>query len=84
MSGTIREGGPLADLAKVDAYPAPWDESEWRLDAFHALMKWSKYGKKAKYGWEVDRIAPASRGGGDNMGNLRPMHWMNAGAKYDR
>ena len=63
--------------------PPPWDESEWRLDAFHALMRWSKYGKQAKYGWEVDHIIPRSRGGGSDMANLRPMHWMNNGARPD-
>ena len=53
------------------------------MDAFHALMQWSKYGKRAKYGWEVDHIVPPSRGGGSDMGNLRPMHWMNNGARHE-
>ena len=42
--------------------PTPWDRSEWRMDAFHALKQWSKYGKRAKYGWEVDHTVPPSRG----------------------
>ena len=63
--------------------PPPWNRSEWRLDAFHALMQWSKYGKRAKYGWEVDHIVPLSKGGGNDMGNLRPMHWMNNGAGHE-
>ena len=63
--------------------PPPWDKSEWRMDAFHALMKWSDYGRRAEYGWEVDRIVPLSRGGGSSMGNLRPMHWLNNTADHD-
>ena len=63
--------------------PSNWDKAEWRMDAFHALMKWSKYGKRAEYGWEVDRIVPLYKGGGNDMANLRPMHWMNSGARQD-
>lgn len=66
---------------KADTPPPNWDKSEWRLDAFHALIKWSKYGRREEYGWEVDRIVPPRRGGGDDMSNLRPMHWLNHGVE---
>ena len=41
---------------KAAPAPSPRSPSEWRMDAFHALIKWSKYGKRAEYGWEVDWI----------------------------
>ena len=63
--------------------PPPWDENEWHIDAFHALIKWSMYGRQKEYGWEVDHIVPPSKGGGDEMRNLRPMHWINNGALQD-
>lgn len=67
------------------AAPAPksWSPSEWRMDAFHALIRRSEYGKRTEYGWEVDHITPRSKGGGDGVGNLRPMHWMNSTARQD-
>ena len=63
--------------------PPNWDKSEWRLDAFHALIKWSKFGSQEEYGWEVGRIVPPHRGGGGDMSNLRPMHWLNNGAEHE-
>ena len=53
------------------------------MDAFHALMKWSNYGRRVEYGWEVDHIVPLSRGGGSDMDNLRPMHWLNNTADHE-
>lgn len=63
--------------------PPPWDRNEWRIDAFHALMKWSMHDRRKEYGWEVDHIVPPSKGGGGDMRNLRPMHWINSGALQD-
>lgn len=68
---------------KAEPAPKPRSPSEWRMDAFHALIKWSKYGKRTEYGWDVDYIMPRSRGGRDCMGNLRPMHWMNNTARQE-
>ncbi len=63
---------------KAAPAPSPRSPSECRMDAFHALIKWSRYGKRAEYGWDVDWIVPSCRGGSDSMVNLRPMHWMNS------
>lgn len=68
---------------KASPAPSPRSPSEWRMDAFHALIKWSGYGKRTEYGWDVDYITPRSMGGRGDMGNLRPMHWMNNTARQE-
>lgn len=49
----------------------------YRYDVCNAPMMWSEYGKQTKYGWTVDHITPVSRGGTDELSNLRPLQWEN-------
>lgn len=64
--------------------PPPYDDTlVWRADARGTLIKWSEYGKLTKHGWNVDHIVPSSKGGGDGIDNLRPMHWQNNAARQD-
>lgn len=55
-----------------EAYPR--DPSEWRLDDFNRLIKFSEYGnRESPYGWEIDHKFPASLGGLDDLDNCRPL-----------
>lgn len=55
----------------------------FRKDICGAFIRRDAYGKQTQYGWEIDHIVPASRGGSDSLHNLRPLHWQNNDAKSD-
>ena len=61
-----------------------YDPKYWRYDVCGAPMCWSDYGNTdSKYGWEIDHIWPESKGGSDNIDNLRALQWENNRAKGD-
>lgn len=47
----------------------------WALDAYGNLIHYKDYGKRTLFGWEIDHIFPASKGGSDHPDNLRPLYW---------
>ncbi len=55
----------------------------FRKDACGALIMRDKYGKKNPFGWEINHIFPKSRGGGDEIDNLRAFHYQNNISKAD-
>ncbi len=53
------------------------DPAVWRRDACGSFINRAAYGKQTEYGWNIDHITPVSRGGGDDLPNLRPLQWEN-------
>lgn len=55
-----------------------------RGDDCGALMVYSAYGdRSSSFGWEIDYIMPESKGGTDDLSNLRPLQWQNNASKGD-
>ncbi len=63
----------------VDGYSA----DKFRQDNCGAWIQRDKYGTEENLGWEIDHVYPASKGGTDDLTNLRPMHWKNNRSKAD-
>jgi len=64
----------------VDGY----DKDLYRKDAAGAWIARNSFGNRdSLFGWEVDHVWPQSKGGGDDLVNLRPMHWKNNISKGD-
>lgn len=57
------------------------DSKMFRKDACGALIMFDKYGKQNPFGWEIDHIFPQALGGGDDLLNLRPLHYLNNRSK---
>lgn len=55
----------------------------FRKDACHASMQRTDYGTQERWGWEIDHIKPVSKGGTDDLNNLRPLQWENNRYKGD-
>lgn len=60
-----------------------FNESKYRKDACGAWIARDKYGTDHQFGWEVDHIYPLSKGGDDDLLNLRPLHYENNRSKAD-
>ncbi len=73
-------GGPfdseiiVAVLEKAEDIPG---FKYFKNDICGALIQVTKYGKKGKFGWEIDHIKPVSKGGTDDLDNLQALHWKN-------
>lgn len=63
----------------VDGY----DNSLFRQDTCGAWIKKDKYGSEDYLGWEIDHVYPLSKGGNNDIENLRAMNWQNNRSKAD-
>lgn len=58
-----------------------FDPKLYRKDVCGAWIKYSDYGKKTDFGWNIDHVYPTAKGGKDDFINLRPMQWENNHSK---
>ena len=63
---------------RVEGYP-----ETIRKDVCGDWIQRNQHGSHSNYGWEIDHIVPASRGGPDALHNLRPLHWQNNRKRQD-
>ena len=63
----------------VDGY----DANHHRKDLAGAWMQRDEYGNEVSKGWEIDHVYPESKGGDEQIINLRPMQHENNGSKSD-
>ena len=80
-------GGGSFDAVTVEAV---WQKGAavpgyqtFRRDVCGALMQRNGLGLTIQYGWEIDHIFPASKGGSDSWANLQPLQWENNRTKGD-
>ncbi len=59
------------------------DPNVYRKDQCDAWIVRNAYGKQSDYGWNIDHITPVSKGGSDQLSNLRPLQWANNARKAD-
>ncbi len=60
------------------------DPNVFRKDDCDAWIKRTEYGnRQSSYGWEIDHIKPLSKGGTNDLANLRPLQWENNASKQE-
>lgn len=60
-----------------------YDAAKFRQDTCGAWMQKNKYGSEENLGWAIDHVYPLSKGGKNDLENLRPMNWQNNRSKAD-
>ena len=65
------EGRKHTAWANATSIPGSTD----KIDCDGRIIRWSEYGQRTTYGWEIDHIRPTILGGGDGPYNLRARDW---------
>lgn len=61
-----------------------FDKDKFRRDCCGAIIAKDKYGDiESSFGWQIDHVYPTSKGGTDELENLRAMQWQNNVSKSD-
>jgi 5-methylcytosine-specific restriction endonuclease McrA len=80
-------------MATIKEIETAWEKTKsirgrnpevWRRDAFGNMIRHGSYGTLGEYGWEIDHIKPRSKGGSDQLKNLRALHWEKNRKKSDK
>lgn len=63
---------------KAQRVDAANEAKGFRKDQCGAWILRSQHGNRnSDFGWEIDHITTVANGGGDDLANLRPLHWKN-------
>ena len=76
--GASRSGHSIVERVWEKGRPAiARDDIYYRKDEEGNLIRRASYGTRGRFGWQIDRI----NGGGGNLANLRPLHWIAIGKR---
>ncbi|BBL72328.1 HNH endonuclease signature motif containing protein [Methylogaea oryzae] len=60
------------------------DPKEYRKDCHGNTIRFGDHGNaNSPFGWEIDRIVPSARGGGDELSNLQALQWRSSRIKNE-
>lgn len=74
----------IEDVWKKGITVEGYNPELYRQDVCEAWMMRTEYDNmNSALGWQIDRVLPLSKGGGDDLVNLRPMQHQNKASKSD-